>query len=338
LAIKDLINLQKAEIINGNLIIRDQNGLIVSGNQLLTDQTGKITIGNTLTQVQTAQVISGNATSDVIKNLSNLNASYSEGMLRALVQTGGAQSNTLQAVLNANTQTVTLLSQLVAMTRTSTALAEAAAAAAAAERAREEAARQAAEAAAEAARQAQLIAGATAAYNAQQSVAESYRKQWDDFATSRASYAFSERQENIATGTPYYVTGYYSYSDAERAWLSQTVAAYNTAFSNAHALWKAIPGHASGLRSVPYDNYLMRAHKDEAVLTAPEATEWRDYKTGKALHTESNVALIEELRALRSELKAGLYQTAKNTGQTARVLDRTLTKWDEIGLPAEATP
>jgi len=52
----------------------------------------------------------------------------------------------------------------------------------------------------------------------------------------------------------------------------------------------------------------------------------------------NNVVLIEELRALRSELKAGLYQTAKNTGQTARVLDRTLTKWDEIGLPAEATP
>jgi hypothetical protein len=119
LATKDLINLQKAEIINGNLIIRDQNGLIVSGNQLLTDQTGKITIGNALTSEQTSQVITGNATQDVIANLSSLDTSYSAEMLNALVSREVSQANSLENILSANNTTVSLLRQLVDLTTAS---------------------------------------------------------------------------------------------------------------------------------------------------------------------------------------------------------------------------
>jgi len=107
------INLQRAEIINGNLIIRDQNGLIVSGNQLLVDQTGKITIGNELTNEQTAQVITGNATQDAIKNIQNLNTSYSEEMLNALISGETTQTSSLEGILTATTTTVGLIRQLV---------------------------------------------------------------------------------------------------------------------------------------------------------------------------------------------------------------------------------
>ncbi len=36
------------------------------------------------------------------------------------------------------------------------------------------------------------------------------------------------------------------------------------------------PGHATGLDYVPYDNYPMKAHKGEAVLTSSEAQAWRN--------------------------------------------------------------
>lgn len=43
--------------------------------------------------------------------------------------------------------------------------------------------------------------------------------------------------------------------------------------------WGSVDGsHASGIAVVPKDGYLARLHKNEAVLSAREATQWREYK------------------------------------------------------------
>lgn len=329
----DVLETQAGLLESLGSLLQQQTTAIISGNQLLTDQTGKITIGNELTGEQITQVITGNKTQDVIKNISNLNTAYSEEMLAALIEGESARTNSLQEILAANNTTVNLIGQLVSLTQASEeARVKAAAQAAAAQAAAEEAQRQAAEAAriaaekaaAEAALAAQEIA-ATAAYNQQAAAAESYRAQWDQFATSHASASFKETQENIASGTPYSVTGYYSYTDAERTWLSQTASAYQAAFAEAYKLWKAIPGHASGLSYVPQNDYLMRAHEGEAVLTKQEAVEWRGSKNGITLYTESNAALLAEIKKLNAKidrLEATNDQAVRYQKTTADVLQR----------------
>ena len=44
----------------------------------------------------------------------------------------------------------------------------------------------------------------------------------------------------------------------------------------------AVPGHATGLAYVPYDNYLARLHQGESVLTRTEAAQWREGMPGQA--------------------------------------------------------
>lgn len=50
----------------------------------------------------------------------------------------------------------------------------------------------------------------------------------------------------------------------------------STLSSAASKVGNLLPGHATGLASVPYDNYAARLHKDEAVLTARQSTALRD--------------------------------------------------------------
>lgn len=304
---------QTGQIVNGNLILTDSKGLILSSNTLLTDQTGKIVLGNTLTGTQTSQIITGNATRDAIKNISNLNTSYSEEMLAALVTAGSNQTTSLQNIATQTALTVAAIQQLIQLTAANLAAQEVAAAKAEADRLAAEEKAAADKAAADLAA---LVASTTAAFNVQATIAEEYRAQWDAFATARASSAFLETQESYATGTPYSVGGYYSYSDAERTWLTNTYNAYMAAFQSAYELWKAIPGHAFGLDYVPKDDYLMRAHQGEAILTPPQAADWRSGRTGG-----DNVIMIDEIRALRAEIKAGNYQLAKNTNKMMRVMN-----------------
>jgi hypothetical protein len=62
------------------------------------------------------------------------------------------------------------------------------------------------------------------------------------------------------------------------------------------AIIAAIPGHALGLRYVPSDDYLMRAHKGEAVLTPSQASNWRG--GGSA----ANDDLLEEIKTLNGRI------------------------------------
>jgi hypothetical protein len=80
----------------------------------------------------------------------------------------------------------------------------------------------------------------------------------------------------------------------------------------------SVPGHASGLARVPYDNYLMRAHKDEAVLTSSQAADWRSGRSG----SNDNAALLQEIRGMRSEQKALGESIASDTSDTKKLLRR----------------
>lgn len=76
--------------------------------------------------------------------------------------------------------------------------------------------------------------------------------------------------------------------------------------------------HFNGLSSVPFDGYRANLHKDEAVLTAKEAKQWRSFKTGNAntislnyspvinmpnnINESTKSAFVEELRKHKTEL------------------------------------
>jgi hypothetical protein len=90
-----------------------------------------------------------------------------------------------------------------------------------------------------------------------------------------------------------------------------------------------LPGHASGLGYVPYDNYVFRAHRGEAVLPANDAAKWRGNGGGET------VALLSEMRAMRSESRRLAEQTEKNTRKTAMILTRVTQ--DGVSLQTTAT-
>lgn len=59
----------------------------------------------------------------------------------------------------------------------------------------------------------------------------------------------------------------------------------------------SIPGHATGLDFVPYDNYLAYLHKGEAVLTAKEAAAWRAGETNNG-GSGGNMTIIQNIESI----------------------------------------
>lgn len=81
-----------------------------------------------------------------------------------------------------------------------------------------------------------------------------------------------------------------------------------------------------GIPTGPDTGYWARLHGTEAVVPLPNGrsipVEMKSVRGGSS-------ELVEEIKALRDELRQANYQIAKNTGKTAKVLDR----WDGDGQP-----
>lgn len=71
-----------------------------------------------------------------------------------------------------------------------------------------------------------------------------------------------------------------------------------------------VPGAATGLDRVPYDNYLVRLHKDEAVLNATNAAAWRSGSMGDT----------SRLEGLMQQLLGAMDQLIANTGRGQTVV------------------
>jgi TP901 family phage tail tape measure protein len=93
--------------------------------------------------------------------------------------------------------------------------------------------------------------------------------------------------------------------------------------------------HASGLWSVPRDNYRANLHAGEAVLPAHAAQAFRDYSSGSS--NRAMEALMErvlgEISRFREEAAAGTYAMAKSLKNIEDIED----SWDKAGLPHERT-
>ena len=72
-----------------------------------------------------------------------------------------------------------------------------------------------------------------------------------------------------------------------------------------------IPGAATGLDRVPYDNYLVRLHKDEAVLNATNAAVWRN---GGGMGNTSR------LEGMMAQLLGVMNQVVANTGRGQNIV------------------
>jgi hypothetical protein len=291
--------------------------------ELLEQQLGLLGTISGLLSNQEKHLIIGNATQAAIQDISGLNSAYSEGMLKALIESATLQDSSLVGILDKNTEIASLLNQIKSLISTQAQIeivanAQAEAdrlAAIEAEKKRAEDARKAAEASAAAQAAAEALARktaeTTAAYNNQMAIVNQMQAQMESLYTSNG-------------GSP----------DANfGAYVLQLQAVVDAAIAEAQRLWQEIPGHASGLNRVPYDNYLMKAHKDEAILTAPEAQAWRSGGSSKVAYIEEFRAMKKELSEIKQELKAGNYQLSKNTGKMANILNR----FDNDGLPAERT-
>jgi hypothetical protein len=91
--------------------------------------------------------------------------------------------------------------------------------------------------------------------------------------------------------------------------------------------YKALNSYAVGTSFVPYD-MTANIHQGEIIIDRQSADVLRRYGI-PANGSADNAALVEEVRMLRTELRAAQYEIAKNTQKTARLMDR----WDGDGMP-----
>lgn len=90
----------------------------------------------------------------------------------------------------------------------------------------------------------------------------------------------------------------------------------------------SLPGHASGLDDVPYDNYIARLHKGEAVLNSTNAEAWRSGGMGGTGRLESMMAqmmtIMQQVAANTSGGKQVVLDSGVLVGQLAPALDTQL--------------
>lgn len=289
-----------------------QTTQVVEGNTFVHDQTGKIVAGNALIGTQTSQIITGNSIQDAVRNITALDSHYSEEMLRALVTGATTQSDSLQGIYNASDTTVSLLRQLIDLTAQKSAQDQAAAAAAEQQAAADRAL-------------AQQTSQATAAYQAQKAISDANLAQFRGYvSTMPGGEHVANANENIAANSPFgysYFEAYVGQEDVAFAKARELQTQYLDAFAAAYSLYKAIPGHAAGLPYVPSDDYLMRAHKGEAVVDAGTMSALRSYgiQVGAGI-TKADLddlkKSIEETNAIlqrvREELKTTLLHAAES--------------------------
>lgn len=221
-------------------------------------------------------------------------SSYSNAQLQSLIATGVQGGSSLDSINAGIGSVVVLLKQWVDLQGQASAAAAAAAAQAVVGQAAADAARTAASQAAA------TTATATAAYTAEKASFDADLAQVQQQLTSifGAGNWSQITAADPTTNNPGTVSVAYS-SQSQLDALAALQPAYIAEVQKVYNLWKAIPGHASGLPYVPYDDYFMRAHKGEAVLTAPEAANWRS--GGAGISSADLAALRQEIRDLRNE-------------------------------------